>query len=125
MMLDKYFETIASEGLMGEFKFLDSSDEFYWVPPGFNSPITYDSVRKILVQSAGMFQSVENTWDTLKIYPLTASLPKYTGRLRSIIVDTAGRRTSMRLVETGIVIKREDGWKLLSEQTSLLPSYLD
>ena len=125
MMLDKYFETIASEGLMGEFKFLDSSDEFYWVPPGFNSPITYDSVRKILVQSAGMFQSVENTWDTLKIYPLTASLANYTGRLRSIIVDTAGRRTSMRLVETGIVIKREDGWKLLSEQTSLLPSYLD
>ena len=124
-MLDKYFETIASEGLMGEFKFLDSSDEFYWVPPGFNSPITYDSVRKILVQSAGMFQSVENTWDTLKIYPLTASLANYTGRLRSIIVDTAGRRTSMRLVETGIVIKREDGWKLLSEQTSLLPSYLD
>jgi len=36
------------------------------------------------------------------------------------MTDTAGSNTRYRVIETGIVIRRPEGWKLLSGQTALL-----
>jgi hypothetical protein len=56
----------------------------------------------------------------LKIIPLSKELASYTGRLNSTIVNKLGKVMTFSLVETGVLIKRKDGWKLLNGQTSIL-----
>jgi hypothetical protein len=120
LLFDQYFEAVRKRGLTAEFQYLDHSSDFFWVPPGYEHPISYDSVAAVLTLSAPRFVSVENTFDTLRIIPLTAALATYTAKLRSTIKDTSGNVSSLHLIETGVVIKRKDGWKLLSGQTSLI-----
>ena len=47
-MLQQYHEAIKSGGLTAEFDYLDESKEFFWVPPGYQSALSYDSVRAII-----------------------------------------------------------------------------
>ncbi|HET6543383.1 MAG TPA: nuclear transport factor 2 family protein [Chryseolinea sp.] len=115
-----YFEAIRKEGMTAEFHYLDRSSDFFWVPPGYHHPISYDSVAAVLTLSAPGFVSVENSFDTLRIIPLTTSLATYTAKLKSVMKDTSGNISSLQLIETGVVIKRSDGWKLLGGQTSVL-----
>jgi SnoaL-like domain len=120
VLFDDYFNAIRKDGLTAEFDYLDHSSDFFWVPPGYKNPISYDSVAAVLTLNAPRFTSVENTIDTLRIIPLTTALATYTAKLRSVMKDTSGNVTSLQLIETGVVIKRSDGWKLLNGQTSLL-----
>ena len=119
-LFDHYFEAIRKDGMTAEFEYLDRSSDFFWVPPGYHDPISYDSVAAVLTLNAPRFVSVENTFDTLRIIPLTTALATYTAKLRSVMKDTSGNISSLQLIETGVVIKRSDGWKLLSGQTSVL-----
>ena len=118
--LDHYYDDIREEGLTAEFRYLDNSDSFFWVPPGYVSPLSYDSVAAILKQNAPKFQLVDNKFDTLTISPLSKELASYTGRLRSVMTDTTGKSTTYVMIETGIMIRRNEEWKLLSGQTTLL-----
>src|SRR5678816_3868999 len=68
--LSDYYYDIEKEGLLAEFKYLDSSLDFFWVPPGFTSSISFDSVAAILKKNAPLLRSVSNSWNALKIYPL-------------------------------------------------------
>lgn len=115
-----YNAAIASRGLLAEFEYLDSSSQFSWFPPGFNTWLSYDSVSAILRANAPKFRSVVNNWDTLRIQLLDDDLATYSGVLISIATDTSGTTTYTRLKETGILIKRETGWKLLNGQTDIL-----
>lgn len=119
-MLDNYYSDIRKEGLKAEFSYLDNSKEFFWVPPGYSAPISYDSVATILNQNASLYSSIHNSFDTLTVIPLSKELVSYSGRLKSIMTDTSGTVSTYSMVETGILIKRKDGWKLLSGQTSML-----
>jgi len=119
--LENYYSDIADKGLMAEFDYLDSSRDFFWVPPGSAVALSYDSIYRVLGQNAQMFRSIVSEWDTLGITPLSPELALYTGRLRSTATDTSGVTSTVRLVETGLMIKRRDGWKLLSGQTSAAP----
>ena len=114
---ERYFDAIASDGLMAEADYLDQSEDFFWVPPGYHSSISYDSVMNVLRVSAPQFTSVKNSFDSLRINVFNEKLASYTGILQSIITDTSGNVKSIQLIETGVVIKREDGWKLLNGQT--------
>ena len=118
--LNNYYNDVKQSGLTAEFKYLDSSSDFFWAPPGYSSAISYDSVARLLRQNAPNFQSITNTFDTLSVIPLSKELATYTGRLQSTMVDTAGKSTTTTLVETGVLIKRTDGWKLLSGQTTVV-----
>lgn len=118
--LDNYYNDIRKSGLTAEFKYLDNSSDFFWVPPGYSSSISYDSVAAVLKQSASKFKFVNNTFDTLQIIPLNKELATYTGRLNSTMTDTVDKTITYSLVETGVLIKRQDGWKLLSGQTTIL-----
>ena len=120
--LNNYYNDIRKEGLRAEFRYLDNSKEFFWVPPGYTSPISYDSVAAILNQNAPLFKSIDNSFDTVNIIPLSRELVTYTGRLHSVMIDTAEKSNTVTLMETGILIKRKDGWKLLSGQTFIVPS---
>jgi hypothetical protein len=117
---EQYFTAIKKSGLKAEFIYLDHSKDFFWVPPGYEKPLSYDSVAAVLTRSAPLFISVENVMDSLRVVPLSGELAAYTAMLRSVMKDTSGKVTSLHLIETGILIKRTDGWKLLNGQTSLL-----
>jgi hypothetical protein len=118
--LDNYYTDIRKSGLTAEFKYLDNSPDFFWVPPGYSIPISYDSVANILNQNAPRYKSIFNSFDTLNIIPLSREYVTYTGRLRSTMTDTTDNTMTFSLVETGVLVKRQDEWKLLSGQTSIL-----
>jgi hypothetical protein len=40
--------------------------------------------------------------------------------LHSVVTDTSGKTSHHVLVETGTLIKRKGGWKLLNGQTNLV-----
>jgi len=120
--LNNYFADIKKEGLTAELKYLDSSSDFFWVPPGYKSSISYDSVAAILKRYAPFYQSTDNSWETLMINPITNNLASYSGRIHSITTDSSGKVSNFTLIETGLVVKRQTGWKLLNGQTSVVES---
>ncbi|NIR51650.1 hypothetical protein GWO43_24000 [candidate division KSB1 bacterium] len=120
-MLTDYFKDINENGLMAEFKYLDNSSDFLWVPPGYSTWLSFDSVSAVLEKNESLYSSVENTWDIIRIDPLTHQYATYTGTLHGTWIDTTGKATNVSLIETGIVVKRKDGWKLLRGQTAALP----
>ena len=123
-MFNNYHSDIRKNGLTAEFKYLDKSPDFYWVPPGYNSALTYDSVYTILVNNAKLFREIIFEWDTLQVFPLTNEIANYSGIVKGSMTDTAGIVTSVLIIESGTVIRRPDGWKLLSGQSAVLePEY--
>jgi hypothetical protein len=118
-VLEEYFKDMKAEGLSSEFRYLDESDDFFWVPPGYASALTYDSVKTIITQMSDMFTLVDNQWVTLQVNPLNHELAAYTGQVHSIMTDTAGTSSEHDMLETGVMIKREDGWKILCGQSRM------
>ncbi|MBK8192148.1 MAG: nuclear transport factor 2 family protein [Lewinellaceae bacterium] len=92
------------------------------MPPGYTSALTYDSVRAILTANAKGFRSIDYQWERVQINPLSPDLAAYTGIVSGATVDTAGTTTRMVLAESGVVIRRKDGWKLLCGQSAHLPT---
>ena len=118
--LQNYHDEIRKSGLNAEFKYLDNSSEFFWVPPGYSGPIFYDSVASTIKSNAAKYKSVDNVFDTLHIVALSKRYATYTGRLRSTMIDTSGQTNTYIMLETGILTKRSEGWKLLSGQTGIV-----
>ncbi|MFI5152328.1 MAG: hypothetical protein ACHQET_03285 [Chitinophagales bacterium] len=118
--LEDCSNAVQMGGVTAEFKWLDSSADFFWIPPGFKSPLTFDSVALIMRRNAGLFRHIEEKWDLLEIQPLNNEYAVFTGRIISRTTDTANHVQEHQLVETGIMVKRSDGWKIHCGQTSLL-----
>ncbi len=118
--LESYYKDIKDSGLIAEFKYMDNSAEFFWAPPSYSAALSYDSIAAIIRTNAPSLLSVENTFDTLLIVPLNKDLASYTGRITSTIRDTSQKISVMQLVETGVMIKRKTGWKLLNGQTVII-----
>ncbi len=110
--LNDYVRDVNATGPLAELKYLDSSKMFSWHPPGFTGPIDYDSVRTILIENtiAGIRSAV--SWDSLAIIPESNDKAKYAGKITAI---TNG--DTIHLKEEGNLIKRKDGWKLVSGKT--------
>ncbi|WP_276134867.1 nuclear transport factor 2 family protein [Polluticoccus soli] len=117
-VLNDYYNDIRKDGLLAEFEYLDSTADFFWVPPGYDRSLGYDSIAAIIKQNASTVRSIDNKWLSLRIVPLSKDMACYTGKLESVTTNTSGVVNSMILMETGSVIKRPDGWKLLCGQTS-------
>jgi len=117
IMLNTYFQDIRKEGLTGEFRHLDPSPDFFWVPPGYDAAITYDSVKTVLTENAGNFLTIEFEWETLRIVPLKKDIANYTGVVNGTMIGVSGDTSSVKMIETGTVIRRDDGWKILSGQS--------
>ncbi|GBF20628.1 hypothetical protein DHD05_10470 [Arenibacter sp. N53] len=101
---------------------MDDSPDFFWVPPGYSSALSFDSVEIILNASHKALQSVKMEWDTLQIFPLTNEIANYFGIVEGVMVDTSGLESAISIIESGTIIKRESGWKLLSGQSEILDS---
>jgi hypothetical protein len=120
--LERYNNAVREKGLNAEFAFLDSSADFFWVPPGYTTPLSYDSVAAIVHRNANSFRSVDNQFTSILIHPLSSDFCNYTATIRSVIADTSGKKSEFNLIETGLMVRRDDGWKLLSGQTGLIPA---
>lgn len=118
--MEDYTNAVRRSGLTAEFPYLDNSADFYWTPPGYRNCISYDSVAAILNQNAKNFLVIDNSIDTIKITPLNKEYAVYAARLTSRVTDISQKTTTLSLVETGVLVKRKDGWKLLNGQTSIL-----
>jgi len=82
-----YNADIKASGLVAEFKYLDSTANFFWIPPGATHSLSYDSVFKVVSRNARFYRSIDTSWDTLRIIPLSHEHAMYTGRLQSTMVD--------------------------------------
>ena len=120
-MLHDYHEAMRAGGLEAEFEYLDQSSDFFWIPPGYEQVLSYDSVATILRQNDLALQSIVLEWDSLNVNPINDTLAQYYGTLYSTTVDTAGTSHRSLLIESGLIIKRSDGWKLLNGQSAYFP----
>lgn len=118
--LHSYYEDMAENGFAAEFHYLDSSDQFFWVPPGFNSALTFDSVATILKANEKIYTSISFKWESLLVHPLSEDLATYYGVVNGNLTDSSASQSNMRLIESGAMIKRKMGWKLLCGQSALI-----
>ncbi len=120
-MFDAYHAAIKENGLKAEFDFLDNSSDFFWVPPGYNSRQSYDQVKEILIKNDKAINTIEFKFDTIQIYPLSNSIATYTGIVSGKMIDTAKVLSTFKIIESGTLVKRKTGWKLLNGQSRNLP----
>lgn len=115
-----YDDSVRKLGINGEFFFLDNSDQFYWVPPGYKYALHYDSIARILHEFAPQYKYIDNSWDDLQIMALSEKYASFNGLINSYIITIDNDTIITKLSETGIVVKRENDWKFLSGQTVIV-----
>lgn len=117
---DDYYNDIRKQGLLAELKYLDSSAQFFWVPPGYLNYAGYDSIAAAIKENAASLKSIDNRYDSLLIVPLTDNYAQFAVRAISTAVTATGDTSQTAFIESGVMVKRKDGWKFLSGQTSIL-----
>ncbi len=117
--LDNYYADIKEGGLTAELKYLDNSKDFCWMPPGYSSSISFDSVASILKKNAPNYKEIDNKFESLTIEAISLDSAMYSGKIRSILTDTTNTPITMFLNEKGKLVKRKDGWKLISGETTI------
>jgi hypothetical protein len=120
-MLHNYHKDLAAHGLAAEFKYLDSTDQFNWHPAGYDTAIGFDSVATVLRRLDDFYTSIKSHWDTLSITPLSDSMADYTGIFTTSMTDVSGITDTYTMHESGRLVRRPDGWKMLSGRTSIMP----
>ena len=119
-MFMAYDDSLRKSGINGEFFFLDNSDAFYWVPPGYKYALPYDSIANILHANSPKYQYIDNSWDNLQIMGLSDKYASFNGVVNSYVITSENDTIVTKLSETGIVVKRGNEWKLLSGQTVII-----
>src|SRR5688572_9650058 len=118
--LQQYHRDIEKEGVLAELKYLDSTKQFSWMAPGFNSALNYDSVVSILKIMQPLYSKIQHSWDSLTVTPQSESEAIYAGTIHSILTNQQGQSDTMKLKEEGVLVRRNDGWKLLTGKTRLI-----
>lgn len=116
-MFQNYHQAIKENGLPAEFDYLDTSEDFFWVPPGYKSAIKYDSIKAILIENNKSIQSVSFEFETLEVFPLSKKIANYSGIVKGKMTDTSQVTSFFKIIESGTLIKHADGWKLLNGQS--------
>ncbi len=119
-MFMAYDDSVSKNGIKAEFFFLDNSDAFYWVPPGYKYALHYDSIANILREIAPQYKYIDNSWDKLQIMGLSDKYASFNGVINSYVITVDNDTITTKLSETGIVVKRGSGWKFLSGQTVVI-----
>lgn len=117
---DNYYNDIRKQGLLAELKYLDSSAQFFWVAPGYLNYAGYDSIARAIKENAAVLKSIDNRYDSLLIVPLTTNYAQFAVRTISTAVTASGDTSQTAFIESGVMVKRKEGWKFLSGQTSIL-----
>ncbi|WP_298760461.1 hypothetical protein [uncultured Psychroserpens sp.] len=121
-MFDNYHNDIRNDGLTAEFKYLDSTKSFFWVPPNYESALSYDSVKSILSLNSKSIKTANFSWHKVEFFPLSEKIASYSGIVNSEITDTTDSTATFQIIESGTVIKRKNDWKILNGQSAILPN---
>jgi hypothetical protein len=118
LMFQDYYQKMSENGAKSGIEFLDNSPDFFWAPPGFNIALSYDSTFSLIWNNPEI--RYEYQWDTVQVFPISQNLASFTGILRQTGSDSTGNETVFLILESGSVIKRSDGWKLLNGQSRII-----
>ena len=117
-MLQAYFDATRIHGLERGLKYLDTTEAFFWVPPGYQERIPYDSVVAFIKRIAPAVAQVDNRWNDLHIQLLGKDEAVFTGEVSSTATGHDGVQRTTLLLETGVARRGDDGkWRLLCGQT--------
>jgi len=119
-MIDSCYSDIHKNGLLAELKYLDSSNEFFWIPPGYLNYVGYDSIAAGIRRNAATLKSVDNHYDSLLVVPLASNQAQFAMRTVSTYVDIEGDTAQTAFIESGVLVKRGEHWKFLSGHTTIL-----
>jgi hypothetical protein len=118
--IDNYYNELRKKGLAAELKYLDSSNQFFWVPPGYMNYANFNVIAAAIKRNAASLKSIDNRYDSLLIIPLTNDYAQFVMRTISTTIRADGDSIKSAFIESGVMVRRKDGWKFLSGQTSLL-----
>lgn len=118
--IDNYYKELRKDGLVSELKYLDSSSQFFWVPPGYMNYANYSVIAAAIKRNAALLKSIDNRYDSLLIIPLTNDYAQFVMRTVSTTIRADGDSIKSAFIESGVMVRRKDGWKFLSGQTSVL-----
>lgn len=96
---------------------LDTSRNFFWIYPPDTVPVTREIFAEVLRWEFDMNNPIRYKWDTIQVIPLSSDLAYYQGRGHKVETDTSKIEHVVIGFQSAIVIRREEGWKLLSGQT--------
>lgn len=116
-MLHDYHEAMNKDGLMAEVHYLDSSEQFFWVPPGEVTKMNYDKVMEVLAQASQDDRFMRFSWRDLYVDALSDDVAVYSGTVQFESINEHGDQYFSYILETGTLVKRFDGWKLLCGQS--------
>ncbi len=118
-MLDDFHQDILQNGLVSELWYLDHSSEFFWIPPGYSSSLNYDTIKSIVISNSKTIKVTGINWETINILPLTKTIASYSGIVKCTQKEKSNS-VSLRIIESGTLIKREKHWKFLNGQSRIL-----
>lgn len=118
--LHAYHVAICERGLLAEFAYLDSSEDFHWLPPGSAADWGFDSVARAIRVNAALLAETCGRWKHLEVYPIAWDTARYQGELEIKSRLVTGDTMTQRLKENGVMVRRADGWKLLSGKTEMM-----
>ncbi|TXG34763.1 hypothetical protein [Seonamhaeicola maritimus] len=116
-MFAEYHDDLIENGIKDIIKYLDESRDFFWLLSGNSSSSDYKTVSSLLLSHHPLVKYLEFDWNPLHIHPLTKNIAVYTGVVEGVQLDTSNIKSSFKVVESGTLVKRKDGWKFLSGQS--------
>jgi len=114
-MLSALSDSIHARGLAGWIPFLHQSREFTWE---FHGQVTsYDSLVAAEQQESPRFQSITLTWDSIQVQPIASDKATFSATYHEIVVDTAGKQSTLIGSVEANVIKISGSWKVQRGRT--------
>ena len=80
----------------------------------------YNVIAAAIKRNAALLKSIDNRYDSLLIIPLTKEYAQFVMRTISTTIRADGDSIKSAFIESGVMVRRKDGWKFLSGQTSIL-----
>ena len=117
----RVWDEIRAKHLEAALNLFDDSPDFFWVFAPDTTMVSYDVFVARLKGAFRDYRSIDVVWDRMHVEPLTNEYAEYTGKYHATYTDASGKIFKATGLETGIVVHRSSGWKILNGQTYELP----
>ena len=114
-MLSAMSDSIHARGLAGWISFLHQSPEFAWEFHGLQT--SYDSLVAAEQRESPRYQSITLTWDSIQVQPIASDKAALFATYHEIVVDTAGKQSTLLGSVEANVIKISGSWKIQRGRT--------
>lgn len=116
-MLKAYTKSFNALDIDNTQKYIDDSEDFFWIYTPDKNPVNSDYVKKVIKKEIEKYRAIDIRFYYIRVNPLTENIAVYTGGWEEASENHKGDIEKFFGVETGVVIKRNGGWKFLNGQT--------